>query len=187
MLAPAGTARGAAVASGIYAGISISAPTATAIATDPRGFAVGTPASITLTAPEGGPDPVGQSFAAEIDITPQRWYVRRGKRLHIFDRAEDADAFIDAEAQAQKAVEQAQKTSRRARKRVRASIAMPQPVQTVDIDALSSLLRDLNMRVDLPALVAQQDFDRVMEVMARAVKAQADQDDELDIEMLLLA
>ena len=53
----------------------------------------------------------------------------------------------------------------------------------MDIDALQSLLGELDMRVDLPALVAQQDFERVMQVMARA----AEMRDEMDVEMLLLA
>lgn len=128
-------------------------------------------------APESTP-----AYSAEIEL--RRWYVRSGKRLHIFVSGEDADAFIDAEKAAQEAVEKAQRTSRRARKRLRERVftvdALPQ--QTVEIDALAGLVERYSIPVNLPALLAQQDYARVMEIMALAMEMQ----DEDDIEMLLL-
>lgn len=85
---------------------------------------------------------------------------------------------------AQDAVEKAQRTSRRARKRLRERVftadALPQ--QTVEIDALAELFDRYSVPVDLPALLAQQDYARVLEIMALALEMQ----DEDDIEMLLL-
>ena len=122
-------------------------------------------------------EPAG--FAAEIDL--RRWYVRRGKRLHIFDRAEDADAFLDAERQAADAVAQAQKTSRRARKRLRAKL-VPTPAQTIDVDQLTRWAAEFNLDANLPALMARQDYARIDQLMAAAWAMQ----DERDVEELLL-
>lgn len=122
------------------------------------------------------------SYTNEIEI--RKWYVRRGKRLHIFQSGEDADAFIEAEEAAQKAVEQAQRTSRRARKRLRERVftadALPQ--QTVEIDALSGLVERYGINADIPALLARQDYDRFMQLVALAIEMQ----EEEDIEMLML-
>ena len=124
----------------------------------------------------------GQSYAAEIEL--KRWYVKRGKRIHVFSTGQDADAFLDAEQAAQAAVEQAQKTSRRARKRLRERILNVDapPLQTVEIDALAGLVDRYSIPVNLPELLAQQDYERVMQIMVLAMQMQ----DEDDVEMLLL-
>ena len=125
--------------------------------------------------------PVEATFSAEIDLS-RKWYVRRGKKIHLFRSGSDADAFIEAQEQADKAIAEAQKTSRRARKRLREKIVTVDPIQTVDIDLLSKAVEYFSLP-PLPDLLAQQDFERVMQIMAMA---QEMQDDE-DIEMLLLA
>lgn len=125
--------------------------------------------------------PVEATFSAEIDLS-RKWYVRRGKKIHLFSSGSDADAFIEAQEQADKAIAEAQKTSRRARKRLREKIVTVDPIQTVDIDLLSKAVEYFSLP-PLPDLLAQQDFERVMQIMALA---QEMQDDE-DIEMLLLA
>lgn len=56
------------------------------------------------------------------------------------------------------------------------------PLQTVDIDALAGLVERYSIPVNLPELLAQQDYQRVMQIMALALEMQ----DEDDIEMLLL-
>ena len=124
--------------------------------------------------------PVEATFSAEIDLS-RKWYVRRGKKIHLFSSGSDADAFIEAQEQADKAIAEAQKTSRRARKRLREKIVTVDPIQTVDIDLLSKAVEYFSLP-PLPDLLAQQDFERVMQIMALAQEMQ----DEEDIEMLLL-
>lgn len=123
------------------------------------------------------------SFSAEIDLK-KRWFVRKKKALHIFNTAQEADAFIEAQEQAEKAVEQAKKTSRLARKRLMARVFKPEslPVQTVQIDAISELIGHFNISENLPNLIAQQDWEKVMEIYELAMQLQ----DEEDVEMLLL-
>ena len=128
--------------------------------------------------------PVEATFSAEIDLS-RKWYVRRGKKIHLFRSGSDADAFIEAQEQADKAIAEAQKTSRRARKRLRERVysANPvQPIESVDIDQLGDLVDRYQMAIDLPKLIVQQDFDRVMQIMAQAMQMQEDD----DVEILLL-
>ena len=131
----------------------------------------------------GGVEPpvVVPTFSNEIELRP--WYVKRGKKIHLFNSAQEADDYIESLEQAEKAIQEAQKTSRRARQRLRRKIVTVEPIQTVDID----LLADAVSRFDLPplpSLIQQQDFERFMQIFAIA---QAIQEDEDDIELLLLA
>ena len=97
---------------------------------------------------------------------------------------QDADAFLEAEQAAQEAVEKAQRTSRRARKRLRQRVftADALPEQTVEIDALAGLVGRYSIPVDLPALLAQQDYEEIVRLSLLAMEMQ----DEDEIEMLLL-
>lgn len=123
-----------------------------------------------------------QSFSNEVVL--RKWYVRRGKKLHIFATGEAADAFIEADNKADLVIALAQKTSRLARKRLRNKvISVALPDETVEIDLLAQLIQHFSIPVDLPQLLAQQDWDRVMQIMAIALQAQDDE----DIEMLLFA
>jgi hypothetical protein len=123
------------------------------------------------------------SFSNEIELK-RKFYVRRGKQIHLFNSAQDADAWIDAENEANEAVAQAQKTSRLARKRLKAKVFSPSilPVETVQIDALGQLAERYNLNADIPALLAAQDYAMVVKMMQIARDIQ----DEEDIEMLLL-
>lgn len=114
----------------------------------------------------------------EIEIR-RKWYVRRGKKLHIFNTAQEADTFIEAEQEAETLA--AQKTSRRARKRLREKLYTA-PAQTIDIGGLSTLFDRYKLE-DPQALIAKQDFDALMRIYAQALELQ----DEEDLEMLLLA
>ena len=127
------------------------------------------------------PPVVEPNYSQEVDLS-RKWYVKRGKKIHLFGSGRDADAFIEAQEQADKAIAEAQKTSRRARKRLRDKIVTVDPIQTVDIDLLSKAVEYFALP-QLPALLAQQDFERVMQIMAMAQEMQ----DEEDIELLLLA
>lgn len=123
------------------------------------------------------------TYAGEIDLTPRKWYIRRNKKILLFNTAQEADAFLEAEELAEQAVHAAQKTSRRARKRLRDKIITVEPIQTVDVDQLAQAVEHFSIPVDLPYLLAQQDFERVMQILALA----ADMQDEEDVELLLLA
>lgn len=121
------------------------------------------------------------TYSAEIVLKP--WYIRRKKKIMLFNTAQEADAFIAAEEQAEQAIQEAQKTSRRARKRLRDKIITVEPIQTVDVDQLAQAVERFSIPVDLPYLLAQQDFERVMQILALA----RDMQDEEDVELLLLA
>jgi hypothetical protein len=123
-----------------------------------------------------------RNYSQEV-VLGRRWYVKRGKKIHLFNEAQAADDFIEAEEIAERAVQKAQKTSRLARKRVRDKVLKPVPDQTIEIDYLSQLVAHFSIRVDLPALVAQQDMARLAEIYQLAI----DMQEEEDIEMLLLA
>jgi hypothetical protein len=121
-------------------------------------------------------------YSAEVEL--RRWYVKRGKKLHIFAKAQDADAFLEAEQAAQEAVAKAQKTSRLARKRVLKAFKLDAlPTQTIQIDALESLVDRYQLPVSLPSLIAQQDWEQVVQIMLEVQQMQ----DEEDLEMLLLS
>ena len=111
------------------------------------------------------------------------WYIKRNKRILLFNTEQEVDAYVEAEKAAAQAIEQAQKTSRRARKRLREKIITVEPAQSVDIDWLTQAIAHFSIPVDLPNLVAVQDFDRVMQILALAQEMQ----DEEDIELLLLS
>ena len=123
---------------------------------------------------------VAQTYTQEVSL--KKWYVRRGKKLHIFNTAQDADQYLESEALAEAAVAKAQKTSRLARKRLRAKVIKALPDQTIDLDLLGKLIDRFSIPAELPNLIAQQDYERVMQIMALAAEMQ----DEEDVEMLLL-
>jgi hypothetical protein len=123
------------------------------------------------------------SYTGSVDLE-RRWYVRRGKKLHIFATAQDADAFIEAEEQAQEVVDRANKASRMARKRIRDKVFTGDslPIQTIEVDRLQEAIAAFNLPIDLPSFVANQDWEQVVRTMLEVQQAQ----DEEDVEMLLL-
>ena len=127
----------------------------------------------------GGVSSASASYSQEVNLT-RKWYVRRKKRIFVFSTGQEADAFIEAEAQAQQLA--AAKTSRLARKRVLERVYKLAD-SVIDVDQLGALVQRLDMPVDLPALIDAQDYQQLMRVMAWALEQQ----DEDDIEMLLLA
>ncbi|CAB4172581.1 hypothetical protein UFOVP1470_10 [uncultured Caudovirales phage] len=115
------------------------------------------------------------------DVEVRKYYMRKGKKLLMFDSVSDAESYTEAEALAEEAI--AKKTSRLARKRLRARIVSGSlPVQTIDTDWLGEMMQRFAINLDLPALLAEQDYNRVMEIHALAMAMQ----DEEDCEMLLL-
>jgi hypothetical protein len=126
-------------------------------------------------------------YSQEVELSPRKkWYVKRKKQILVFDSAQDADDYIEAEEVAEKAVQKAQKTSRLARKRVRQKVFQPLPVQTIDTDWLAQLVSLYSIPVDLPSLIAQQDYERIVQITLEAMRLQEEEEEE-DLEMLLLA
>jgi len=127
--------------------------------------------------------PVAESGG--FDFTPRRSFVRRGKKIHLFNSAQEADAWLEAEEAAEQAIKEAQKTSRRARKRLRERVYRVVdvvPVETLELPLIASMVGQYSLPVDLPALIKQEAWDRVLQVHALAMEMQ----DEEDIELLML-
>ncbi len=106
-------------------------------------------------------------------------YIKRNKKIYIFDSVEEADSYLEAEAKAEEIVQQSNKTSRLARKRAREkafkSLAI-EPVDTVDIPALKTLVSQLQTDFELPKLIARQDWQRVVEIYQQAMEMQDEED-----------
>lgn len=120
-----------------------------------------------------------QTFSQDVEV--RKYYMRKGKKLLMFDSVDDANAYTKEEALALDAI--AKKTSRLARKRLRKHIvSVTMPAQTIDTDWLGEMMQRFSINFDLPALLAQEEYNRVMEIHALAMKMQ----DEEDVEMLLM-
>ena len=131
----------------------------------------------------GGVEPpvVEPTFSQEIELR-RRFYVKHKKKILVFNTAQEADDYLESLEQAEKAIQEAQKTSRRARQRLRRKIVTVEPIQTVDIDLLSDAVSRFDLPT-LPNLIEQQDFARFMQILAIAQEMA----DEEDVELLLLA
>jgi hypothetical protein len=114
---------------------------------------------------------------------PNKFYIRRKGKILLFDTAEQADDYLEAEEEAQKAITAAK--SRGAKKRIAAKILKTvEPVESVEIAPLQELVKAYSVPVNLPQLLTQQDYQQVMDVRAMIQRIQDDEDDEL---LLLLA
>ena len=121
------------------------------------------------------------AFSQEVAF--HKFYMRKGKKLLMFDSVREAEAYTEAETLADEAIAKAKKTSRLARKRLRARIVSDTlPAQAIDTDWLAEMMQRFAINLDLPALLAEQDYNRVLEIYAQAMAMQ----DEEDIEFLLL-
>lgn len=128
----------------------------------------------------GGVEPpvVVPTFSNEIELRP--WYVKRGKQIHLFNSAREADAFLEAEEQAQEAIEKAK--SSRAKRRVRRRVYELVEHKTVDIDLLGSLAAQYAIPVDIPQLLKAQDWDGLARIALNALQLQEDEDVNLILE-----
>lgn len=144
--------------------------------------------------PIGGNVALGALGASPVDIQaqqeqpdpggPKKTFIQRGKRYLIFATRQDAADYLATESAAETAIADAQRTSRRARKRLKDRITRAAPVpQAIETDQLALLVDRFDLPFDLPALFAQDDIDSVLLAHAAAMFAQ----DEDDIELLLLA
>lgn len=128
------------------------------------------------------PDELQPNFLAEVELSfkrPRKWYVKRKKQLHIFDTAEEADSFIRAADEADKAIERAK--SKSAKKRVlRKVYEVVKPAEIIDVDHVAHLVSLYGLQFDIPSLLEQQDWEMFAHVAAMAQEIEEE-------ELLLLA
>lgn len=106
-------------------------------------------------------------------------YIKRNKKIYIFDSVEEADSYIEAESKVEEIVQQSNKTSRLARKRAREKAYKAlsiEPVESVDIPALKTLVSQLQTDFELPQWIARQDWQRVVEIYNQAMEMQDEED-----------
>lgn len=135
-------------------------------------------ASITLT-PSQTPRNGGFEMGGP---TPRKVYIKRGKRIHIFDTVEDADEWLEAEDKARQVVNVA-KPKPQAKAKVFKALDEAVPHDVVRLDVVRSMVDYLGIPVDMPTLEARQDWGEVARVALMARHMQ----DEEDIELLLVA
>lgn len=135
-------------------------------------------ASITLT-PSQTPRNGGFEMGGP---TPRKVYIKRGKRIHIFDTVEDADEWLEAEDKARQVVNVA-KPKPQAKAKVFMALDEAVPHDVVRLDVVRSMVDYLGIPVEMPTLEARQDWAEVARVALMARHMQ----DEEDIELLLLA
>lgn len=126
--------------------------------------------------------PVVATPSGEVVLSHKRYYVRRRGRLYLFNTAQEADSWIEADDAAQEAIEKAQTSSKRrriARKVQRAA----KPLEVVDIESLPTLASRYQVNLDVPRLMELQNFDELMRVRALILQMQDDE----DIELLLMS
>lgn len=114
---------------------------------------------------------------------PKKVYIRRRGNILLFDTAEQADAYIEAEEQAQEAIDKAK--SRGAKKRIAARVLkdVEKPEEVISIGALERAIDAQQLPFDMVALLKQQDYQRIAQIQ-REIEQMLDEEEEL---LLLLA
>jgi len=135
-------------------------------------------ASITLT-PSQTPRNGGFEMGGP---TPRKVYIKRGKRIHIFETLEDADEWLEAEDKARQVVNVA-KPKPQAKAKVFKALDEVVPHDVVRLDVVRAMVDHLGIPVEMPTLEARQDWAEVARVALMARQMQ----DEEDIELLLAA
>ena len=133
-------------------------------------------ASITLT-PSQTPRNGGFEMGGP---TPRKVYIKRGKKIHIFDTVEDADAWEAAEAAAQEAIAKAK--TRTAKRRIVRKVETAIEHEVLRLDLLDALVARFNLKLDLPSIEARQDWSEYVRIAMLARELE----DEEEIETLLL-
>ena len=116
------------------------------------------------------------------EMSSRKVYVKRGKRIHIFDTVEDADEWLEAEDKARQFVNVA-KPKPQAKAKVFKALDEAVPHDVVRLDVVRSMVDYLGIPVEMPTLEARQDWAEVARVALMARHMQ----DEEDIELLLVA
>lgn len=122
------------------------------------------------------------SMRPGFEMSSRKVYIKRGKRIHIFDSVEDADAWMEAEQQEIQAIRRAKPTPRKKAKVFKA-LDEAIPHEVVRLDVVRAMVDYLGIPVEMPTLEARQDWAEVARVALMARQMQ----DEEDIELLLAA
>lgn len=114
---------------------------------------------------------------------PKKVYIRRRGNILLFDTAEQADAYIEAEEQAQAAIDEAK--SRGAKKRLAARVLkdVDKPEEVISIGALERVIDAQQLPFDIVSLLKQQDYQRIAQIQ-REIEQMLDEEEEI---LLLLA
>lgn len=110
-----------------------------------------------------------------------RVYVRRGKKVLLFNTPQEADQYLVAEQAANEAIEKAQKTSRRARKRLKEKIYPA--ADSIDLIEIEKLAVNFDLPYEAPKVFKEGDYLELMRVAETLRQLQ----DEEEIELLLIA
>lgn len=109
-----------------------------------------------------------------------RVYIKRGRKIHIFDTVEDADAWEAAEAAAQEAIAKAK--TRTAKRRIVRKVEAAIEHEVLRLDLLDALVARFNLKLDLPSIEARQDWAEYVRIAMLARELE----DEEEMETLLL-
>jgi hypothetical protein len=137
------------------------------------------------------PEPTPTTYSGEVDI--KRWYVRRGKKIHVFDSARDADAWLDAETKAQEAIDRARAASKQSKRKLkqRTYKALDEAVshEVIRIDELEAQLKALAIPEQINGFVSEQNWAEVARIALLAQQIQQEikrrEDDDLAVLLLL--
>lgn len=121
----------------------------------------------------------GQPSRAGFEMS-SRVYIKRGRKIHIFDTVEDADAWEAAEAAAQEAIAKAK--TRTAKRRIVRKVEAAIEHEVLRLDLLDALVAWFNLKLDLPSIEARQDWAEYVRIAMLARELE----DEEEIETLLL-
>ena len=110
-----------------------------------------------------------------------RVYVRRGKKVLLFNTPEEADRYLLAEQEANEAIQKAQKTSRRARKRLKDKIYPA--AASIDLVEIEKLTVRFDLPYDLPKMYEEAQWDKLAFIAEQLRQMQ----DEEEVELLLMA
>ena len=111
----------------------------------------------------------------------KRYYVRKRKKLYLFNSAQEADAWIEAYDLAQEAIEKAQTKAKR-RRIAKAVQKVVKPLEVVDIEELPILATRYQFNINLNRLIELEKFDELMRIRSLILQMQ----DEEDIELVLI-
>ena len=124
---------------------------------------------------------VEEAPIVERSFESRRVYLKRGKQILLFNNVAEADNYEEAERIANEAIAKAQ--SKRAVKRLKAKvIQVAPPVETIDTGVLVDLLSAYQMPINLPQLMAEQDYSQLAQIYLRL----REQQEEEDVLLLLL-
>lgn len=128
----------------------------------------------------GGEVGAGQTNRAGFEMGGRRVYIKRGRKIHIFDTVEDADAWEAAEAAAQEAIAKAK--TRTAKRRIVRKVEAAIEHEVLRLDLIDALVARFNLKLDLPSIEARQDWAEYVRIAMLARELE----DEEEIEALLL-